>query len=106
MAHEQRCNKIAYGHHKDDIVETLLINILYGRKIEAMNTVQEIFKGKMHIIRPLAYIEEDLLKEFAEESNLPVLSNPCPMDGHTRRQKIKELIVSPTSNEKRMNKIF
>ena len=103
VAHQQKCNKIAYGHHKDDIVETLLINILYGRKIEAMNPVQEIFKGKMHIIRPLAYIEENLLKDFAEESNLPVLPNPCPMDGYTRRQKIKELIISLQKGEKNAN---
>ena len=103
IAHEQKCNKIAYGHNKDDIVETLLINILYGRKIEAMNPIQEIFKGKMHIIRPFAYIEKNLLKEFAETSNLPVFPNPCPIDGHTRRQKIKELIVSLQKDEKNAN---
>jgi len=103
VAHEERCNKIAYGHHKDDIVETLLINILYGRKIEAMSPVQEIFQGRMHIIRPFAYIEENLLKKFAKESELPVLPRSCPIDGHTRRQRVKELIASLQENEKNAN---
>ena len=102
-AHEQGCNKIAYGHHKDDIVETLLINILYGRKIEAMCPVQEIFRGKMHIIRPLTYVEENLLKKFAQESNLPALPRLCPADGKTRRQRVKEIISSLQRSEKNAN---
>jgi len=100
VAYEQRCNKIAYGHHKDDIVETLLINILYGRKIEAMNPVQDVFRGKMQIIRPLAYIEETLLKKFALESQLPILPKSCPVDSLTRRQKVKEIIARLQREEK------
>ena len=92
IAHTEQCNKIAYGHHRDDVVETLLINILYGRKIEAMNPVQEVFKGKIHIIRPLIYIEENMLKQFARESEFPVFTKLCPMDGSSRRQKVKEMI--------------
>lgn len=103
VAHQKKCNKIAYGHHKDDIVETLLINILYGRKIEAMNPVQEVFKGRMHVIRPLAYIEEDLLKKFAQDSGLPVLPRLCPMEGHTRRQRVKEIIFDLQKIEKNAN---
>jgi len=103
VAHEEKCNKIAYGHHKDDIVETLLINILYGRKIEAMNPVQEVFWGKMHIIRPLSYTDENLLKNFAQESDLPVLRRSCPMEGRTRRQKVKELIARFQEDEKNAN---
>ncbi len=102
-AHREGCNKIAYGHHKDDIVETLLINILYGRKIEAMSPVQEVFRGKMHIIRPLAYIEEELLKKFALESGLPELPKLCPVDGQTRRQRVKEIIAGLQEEEKNAN---
>ena len=86
IAHEEKCNKIAYGHHKDDIIETLLMNILFGRKIETMYPVQEIFKGSMHIIRPFAYVDEYLLKQLAMESDLPQLPRLCPEDGKTRRQ--------------------
>jgi tRNA 2-thiocytidine biosynthesis protein TtcA len=102
-AHQEKCNKIAYGHHKDDIVETLLINILFGRKIEAMNPVQEVFKGIMHIIRPFTYIEESMLKRYAREAGFPVFARPCPMDGHTRRQKIKEMIADLQKSEKNAN---
>jgi tRNA 2-thiocytidine biosynthesis protein TtcA len=103
IAHHEGCNKIAYGHHKDDIVETLLINILFGRKIEAMCPVQEVFKGRMHVIRPLMYVEEALLKKFASESGLPDLPRPCPVDGHTRRQKVKDLIAALQKEEKNAN---
>ena len=103
LAHREKCNKIAYGHHKDDIVETLLINILYGRKIETMNPVQEVFQGKMHIIRPLAYIEEALIKKFALEAGLPQTSRLCPMDGLSRRQRVKDIIVDLQESEKNAN---
>lgn len=103
LAHRNGCNKIAYGHHKDDIVETLLINILFGRKIEAMHPVQEVFKGKMHIIRPLAYAEEELLKKFAREQDLPDLPRLCPADGATRRQKVKEIIATLQGEEPKSN---
>jgi tRNA 2-thiocytidine biosynthesis protein TtcA len=103
IAHAAGCNKIAYGHHKDDIIETLLMNILYSRRIEAMSPVQKIFKGSMHIIRPLILIEESLLKKFSEESQLPHLPRLCPLDGQTRRQKVKEIIASLHDSEKNTN---
>ncbi len=102
-AHREGCQKIAYGHHKDDIVETLLINILFGRKIEAMHPVQEVFQGSMHIIRPLATIEEEHLKRFASESRLPVLPKICPADSVSRRQKVKEIIARLQREEKHAN---
>ncbi len=102
-AHEHGCNKIAYAHHKDDVIETLLINIIYGRKIEAMNPVQEVFKGKMHIIRPFIYIEEALLKKFVVEAEITTLNKICPVDGKSRRQKIKDIIGALQESEKYAN---
>lgn len=102
-AHAEGCAKIAYGHHKDDIVETLLMNILYSRKIEAMSPVQDVFKGTMRIIRPLAFAEEAMIKRFVNESVLPKLPRLCPMDGKTRRQKVKEMIASLQGSEKNTN---
>jgi tRNA 2-thiocytidine biosynthesis protein TtcA len=103
IAAEEKCNKIAYGHHQDDIIETLLINILYGRKIGVMNPVQDIFRGRMQIIRPFVYVEEALLKKFAADALLPVLPRLCPMDGNTRRQKVKELIRALQKSESHAN---
>jgi len=103
VAYQEKCNKIAYGHHKDDIVETLLINIMYGRKIETMMPVQEVFNGNMFIIRPFTYIDEDVLKQFATELKFPVFDKNCPMDGHTRRDKIKQMIKTLQQQEKNAN---
>lgn len=103
IAHELGCNKIAYGHHKDDIVETLLINILYGRRIEAMSPIQSVFQERMHIIRPFSYIEEELIKQFAAESNLPVAPKLCAMDGNSRRDTVKQMIARIQAQEKNQN---
>ncbi len=103
LAHQEKCTRIAYGHHKDDIIETLLINILYGRKIEAMRPVQEVFHGNMFIIRPFTYIDEDLLKRFAREMALPVFPRLCPADGKTRRARVKLLIRQLQKEEKNAN---
>lgn len=102
-AHQEQCNKIAYGHHKDDIIETLLMNILYSRKIEAMSPVQEVFKGRMYIIRPLTYVYEHLIKTFAEENNFPVIKSGCPVDGKTRRDTVKAIIRDLQKKEKKAN---
>ena len=101
VADEEGCRTIAYGHHQDDVVETLLINILYGRRIGTMHPVQEVFQGHLRIIRPFVYVEENLLKRFASASALPVLPRCCPMDGQTRRQRVKELIRTLQRQEPR-----
>lgn len=92
MADESGCNKIAFAHHKDDIIETLLLNIFYAREISTMMPSQSIFGGKLHIIRPLAYIKEDLLKKYAREQQLPVIENKCPTSKNSRRMYIKKLL--------------
>ncbi len=86
------CNKIALGHHKDDIVETLLLNMIYNSEISAMNPYQEMFGGKLAIIRPLCYVEESLIKQFAGESGFPEQLCQCPFGGSSRRKYIKEFI--------------
>lgn len=103
IARRTGCTKIAYGHHKDDIIETLLINVLYGREISSMNPMQPVFGGSRHIIRPFAYVDEFLIKRFGRESGLPALKNPCPAEGQTRRQRIKDLIARLQSEEKYAN---
>lgn len=99
VAREEGCNKIAYGHHRDDIIETLFLNILYDRVIGAMNPVQGLFRNSLFIIRPFLYVDEWLLKNFAEQSGLPRLPRICPMDGKTRREKIKKMIASIQRSE-------
>ncbi|MCX7816862.1 MAG: tRNA 2-thiocytidine(32) synthetase TtcA [Syntrophales bacterium] len=86
------CRKVVLAHHRDDIIETLLINLFFGREISTMMPVQSIFKGELFIIRPLVYITEELIKKYAKEKNLPVCKNLCPSVGKTKRSYVKELL--------------
>lgn len=89
---ETGCNKIAFAHHKDDIIETFLMNIFYGREISTMMPNQPIFGGKLHIIRPLSYIREPLIKKYGMERQLPVIGNNCPTSKVSKRMYIKKLL--------------
>jgi tRNA 2-thiocytidine biosynthesis protein TtcA len=92
------CNKIAFAHHRDDIIETLLINIFYGREISTMMPNQQIFGGKLHIIRPLAYLREELVKKYSKERNFPVIKNHCPSSKTSRRIYVKNLLNELTKD--------
>lgn len=92
LAQRFGCNKIAFGHHQDDIIETLLLNIFYSAEISTMLPVQPLFKGKMTIIRPLALIEERKIERFAKEKGLPYFPCGCPASEKSKRKKVKELI--------------
>ncbi len=92
IAAERGCNKIAFAHHRDDIIETLLINLFYGREISTMVPDQTIFGGKLHIIRPLAYIREGLVKRYAQERGFPIVENNCPTSRTSKRRHVKDLL--------------
>jgi tRNA 2-thiocytidine biosynthesis protein TtcA len=91
-AESLECRKIIFGHHKDDIVETLLLNMIFGREISTMSPKLGVFKGKYTIVRPLVYLEEDLLKKYGAERGLPSFEQDCPTDGNSKRQVIKDLL--------------
>jgi tRNA 2-thiocytidine biosynthesis protein TtcA len=92
LAHRFECNKIALAHHKDDIIETLLLNIFYSAEISTMLPLQRLFKGKITLIRPFALLEEKKIERFAREMALPFGSSGCPVSGRTKRKDMKELI--------------
>jgi tRNA 2-thiocytidine biosynthesis protein TtcA len=92
IAAAEGCNKIAFAHHRDDIIETLLNNLFYGREISTMMPNQQIFSGKLHIIRPLAYLREEVVKKYSKERNFPVLKNDCPTSTNSRRLYVKNLL--------------
>jgi tRNA 2-thiocytidine biosynthesis protein TtcA len=107
LAHRLDCNKIALGHHKDDIIETFLLNIFYSAEVSTMLPIQSLFQGKITIIRPLALIEEKKIERFAHEKRLPVSSSGCPSSGGTKRKEIKELLRSlEKGNRKVKGNIF
>jgi tRNA 2-thiocytidine biosynthesis protein TtcA len=107
LAHRFRCNKIALGHHKDDIIETLLLNIFYSAEMSTMLPLQPLFKGKITLIRPLALIEERQIERFAKEKGLPFGPSGCPVSGKTKRKEIKDLLRNlEQSNPKIKGNIF
>ena len=103
LAHRLKCNKVALGHHKDDIIETLLINIFYSGEISSMLPFQSLFKGKITLIRPLALIEEKKIERFAREMNLPFGPSGCPSSGKTKRKEVKELIVKAINRDRKLH---
>ncbi len=94
VAQRLGCNKIALGHHKDDVIETTLLNIIFQGNFSTMNPKQELFNGEKAIIRPLCYVEEDLIKAFALEQNFPSKLCRCPFGETSRRKHIKEWIAA------------
>ena len=100
IAAAEGCNKIAFAHHRDDVIETLLINIFYGREISTMLPVQRIFSGKMHIIRPLIYLREELVKKYCQERQFPVVANECPTSSTSKRIYVKKLLNDLSKDNK------
>lgn len=88
------CNKVALAHHLDDALETLLLNMFYAGKIKTFQPKAYLDRKDITIIRPLIYVEENVVKSFVEENNLPVVPSSCPVDGLTKRQEMKNLISS------------
>jgi tRNA(Ile)-lysidine synthase TilS/MesJ len=86
------CNKIAYAHHKDDVINSFLMSLLYEGRIHTFSPVTHLEKSNLYLIRPLIYAYEGEILSFAMEHSLPVKKNPCPEDGVTKRQEAKELI--------------
>lgn len=86
------CTKVALGHHKDDIVETVLMNLFFHGEISAMSPKQELFGGKITIIRPLAYVEEEMIVRFAKEAEFPHEKCSCPNSLTSNRTKITDIL--------------
>lgn len=86
------CNKVAYGHHMDDVVETMLLALIYEGRFCSFWPVTPLDKTKLAIIRPMIYVPEAEVKGFERKYQLPVSKNPCPIDGSTKRESVKALL--------------
>ena len=89
---EMGCNKIAYAHHRDDLIETAMMSLLYEGRFYAFSPVTHLDRTDLTVIRPLMFVSEADVKGFRNKYQLPVCKNPCPMDGHTRREYVKNLV--------------
>lgn len=107
VADELECGTLALGHNKDDVIETLFLNMCYAGEISTMRPAMELFQGRFRLIRPLAYAESGLIRRFARDAHLPVTANPCPSAGRSRRAEIKALLAELyRSNPKIKGNIF
>lgn len=86
------CNKIAYAHHKDDVIETMLMSLIYEGRWHTFSPVTHLDRTGITVIRPLLYMNEVDIIGFVNKYNIPVLKSPCPVDGHTKREYIKGLL--------------
>ncbi|MBW2238255.1 MAG: tRNA 2-thiocytidine(32) synthetase TtcA [Deltaproteobacteria bacterium] len=107
IADELGCNKLALGHNKDDIIETLFLNICYAGEISTMLPSQSFFQERFTLIRPLAFVDEDVIRRFVKEKGCPDFINPCPSAKVSKRQEIKGLLQQLyRSNRKVKGNIF
>ncbi len=92
VAIDHGCNKLALGHHADDVIETMMLSLLYEGRFSTFMPISYMDKSKITLIRPLVYIEEKQINWTAKRLGLPVIFNPCPRDKHTKREDVKQLI--------------
>lgn len=89
---ELGCNKVAYAHHKDDLLESMMMSFLFEGRIHTFAPVTYLDRSGLTVIRPLLFLYEGDVKGFVKEYNLPVVKSPCPVDGSTKREDVKNLI--------------
>lgn len=86
------CNKAAFAHHKEDVVETFFMNLLYNAKLDVFLPATYFPDRQITLIRPLVYTSEADIRSAAARQHIPVFSNPCPASGNTKRQKTKDFL--------------
>ena len=93
FAIEQGCNRVALGHHNDDVLETFMLSLLYEGRINCFSPVTFLDRTGIYQIRPLIYVREGDIRGDVKRLDVPVLKSSCPVDGETKRQEIKEIIA-------------
>ena len=89
---ELGCNKIAYAHHKDDFIETSIMSLLFEGHYYCFPPVTHLDKTGLTLIRPMFYINEREIQGYSYKNKFPVITNPCPADGNTKRETVKNYI--------------
>ncbi len=107
LAADLGCNRIAFGHHKDDIIETLFLNIFYGASISTMMPSQKLFKDALTVIRPFYMVDEDMIRRYTVSMKWPDIDLGCPTARSSKRRDIKNMLNRfYKSNKKIKGNIF
>lgn len=93
-AKEHGCNKIALGHHLDDVAETFIMNLFNGGTLDCFMPVTYLSRKDIYMIRPMIFARESDCARVVRKENLPVVKSNCPADGTTERQEVKEMLSS------------
>ena len=93
-AREMGFNKVALGHHFDDVVETFMLNLFFEGRLGCFQPVTYLSNTQITLIRPMIYMPEKDVRYFATKSELPVVKSSCPADGNTEREEMKKLLAS------------
>lgn len=93
-AKRENCTKIALGHNLDDVLETFLMNLFFAGNMSTFAPISHMDRSGMTIIRPLVYVPEKDTKRYTRKSGTQIMPKVCPMDGHSTREYVKQLIVS------------
>lgn len=86
------CNKVAYAHHKDDIIETMILSLIFEGRFHSFSPRTYLDRMDLTVIRPIMFVDEMDVIGFQNKYQLPVVKSKCPVDGHTKRQYAKELV--------------
>lgn len=93
FAIENGCTRVALGHHNEDVLETFFLSLMYEGRINCFPPVTYMDKTDLYRIRPLIYVREGDIKGAVRRLGVPVLHNPCPANGNTKRKEMKDLIA-------------
>ena len=93
-AKELGCNRVALGHHFDDVVETFMMNLFFEGRLGCFQPVTYLSRRDLYLIRPMIYMPEKDVRYFASKADLPVIKSLCPADGNTEREEMKKLLAS------------
>ena len=86
------CNKVAYAHHKDDIIETMLLSLIFEGRFHSFSPKTYLDRMDLTVIRPMMYVAEADVKGFINRYQVPVMKKVCPADGYTKREYAKDLL--------------
>jgi len=102
LARARGCNKIAFGHHQEDIIETFFLNLLYSGNLSTMVPRQDLFGGRLALLRPLALLEKSQIQAIAAGLNLNAVANPCPLAKETKREEVRNLLQTLAAKDKKI----
>jgi len=92
LAREKGCNKVALGHHQEDIIETFFLNMFYSGNLSTMVPRQELFDGRLALLRPMAYLEKDQIRALGADLDIRPVANPCPLSETSKRSTVRTLL--------------